>query len=170
MSKTRYSVNNWLLDHASGAIIHHQSGEIRRLGEYQLKLLDCLIDHAGQTLSRNQLTALVWERRVIGDNSLSNAIHALRTALEDDGKQQRVIKTIPKKGYMLDLDYCQLLEAEEAMVSPPVSITVPLPEMKAEETSALAALPLLTRLLRLAALPKVPSVKEGDGVCLPGPC
>lgn len=132
MSKLRYSVNNWLLDFTSGAIVHRQSGEIRRLGEYQLKLLDCLIEHAGQTLSRNELTSLVWERRVIGDNSLSNAIHALRAALEDDGKQQRVIKTIPKKGYLLDPEFCQLIEPEVdiASSSTPVSNTTKLPEAK----------------------------------------
>ncbi|WP_420535626.1 winged helix-turn-helix domain-containing protein [Buttiauxella noackiae] len=125
MSKPRYSVNNWLLDFTSGAIVHRQSGEIRRLGEYQLKLLDCLIEHAGQTLSRNELTGLVWERRVIGDNSLSNAIHALRAALEDDGKQQRVIKTIPKKGYLLDPEFCQLIEPEADIVSSPAPVSNP---------------------------------------------
>lgn len=132
MSKSRYSVNNWLLDHANGAIVHRKSGEIRRLGEYQLKLLDCLIQHAGQTLSRNELTNLVWERRVIGDNSLSNAIHALRAALEDDGKQQRVIKTIPKKGYLLDLEYCQPLEPVDDITPPsaPVLVTTKLPVAK----------------------------------------
>ncbi|RPH29438.1 transcriptional regulator [Buttiauxella warmboldiae] len=119
MSKPLYFVNNWLLDYASGTLVHRHSGEVRRLGEYQLKLLDCLMQHAGQTLSRNELTSLVWERRVIGDNSLSNAIHALRSALEDDGKHQRVIKTIPKKGYLLDLDFCQLLEPESQSASQP---------------------------------------------------
>lgn len=110
MNTLRYSVNNWRLDLPASAIVHHQTGEVRRLGEYQIKLLFCLAQHAGQTLSRNELTALVWERRVIGDNSLSNAIHALRTALEDDGKLQKVIKTIPKRGYLLEAEYCQTVE------------------------------------------------------------
>lgn len=120
MSKAHYSVNNWLLDYTSGTIVHCHSGKIRRLGEYQFKLLDCLIQHAGETLSRNELTALVWERRIIGDNSLSNAIHALRSALEDDGKQQRVIKTVPRKGYMLDMDFCQPIEVA-APLPPPLT-------------------------------------------------
>ncbi|MGL5602359.1 MAG: winged helix-turn-helix domain-containing protein [Silvania sp.] len=110
MNTLRYSVNNWLLDLSAGTIVHLQTGEVKRLGEYQIKLLYCLAQHAGQTLTRNELTALVWERRVIGDNSLSNAIHALRSALEDDGKLQRVIKTIPKRGYLLEAEYCQSVE------------------------------------------------------------
>lgn len=99
-------INHWLLDISSASLIHQQTGEQRRLGEYQLKLLVVLIQHAGQILSREALNQLVWERRVIGNNSLPNAIHALRVALEDDGKQQRIIKTVPKKGYILEAEYC----------------------------------------------------------------
>ena len=102
-------IHHWLIDHESGSLIHQTTGEQRRLGEYQFKLLLVLAEHAGQTLTREELTNLVWERRIIGNNSLPNAIHALRLALEDDGKQQRIIKTIPKKGYILESEFCQFV-------------------------------------------------------------
>lgn len=108
----RYYVNNWFIDLPSGAIIHQTSGEQKRLGEYQLKLLDVLARNAGEVLSREFLTTQVWEKRIIGNNSLPNAVHALRLALEDDGKNQRLIKTIPKKGYLLEKEFC-LIEGEE---------------------------------------------------------
>ncbi|UIA88851.1 transcriptional regulator [Erwinia tracheiphila] len=100
-------INHWLIDIASGSLIHQKTGEQRRLGEYQFKLLLVLVEHAGQILTRGELNTLVWERRVIGNNSLPNAVHALRWALEDDGKQQRIIKTIPKKGYILEAEFCE---------------------------------------------------------------
>jgi DNA-binding winged helix-turn-helix (wHTH) protein len=108
------SINNWLVDSPTGSLIHLLSGEKKRLGEYQIKLLEVLLENAGRIMSREELTALVWERRVIGSNSLPNAIHALRTALEDDGKQQRIIKTLPKKGYILEAEYCTQVERKEA--------------------------------------------------------
>ncbi len=74
---------------------------------------------AGKIFTREELTNLVWERRVIGNNSLPNAIHALRTALEDDGKNQRIIKTIPRKGYLLEAEYCCVVEKDEDEVSDP---------------------------------------------------
>lgn len=117
MNKYYFSVNNWLLDTPSGSILHLTSGERKRLGEYQLKLLEVFIQHAGTILTREELTQLVWERRVIGNNSLPNAIHALRSALEDDGKQQKIIKTIPKKGYLLESEYCCSIIKEENEVS-----------------------------------------------------
>lgn len=119
MNKRYCSVNNWLVDIASGAIIHLTTGERKRLGEYQLKLLDILVQDAGRIFSREELTHLVWERRVIGNNSLPNAIHALRTALEDDGKTQRIIKTIPRKGYLLEAEYCRMVEKDENEISTP---------------------------------------------------
>ncbi|MCE0489858.1 transcriptional regulator [Pantoea sp. Mb-10] len=120
-------INHWLVDRDSASLIHQESGEQRRLGEYQLKLLLVLIDHAGQILSREELNQLVWERRVIGNNSLPNAIHALRAALEDDGKQQRIIKTLPKKGYILDTEFCQFItrHEDEHAAAPPEDISLP---------------------------------------------
>ncbi|AHG19681.1 hypothetical protein Z042_08640 [Chania multitudinisentens RB-25] len=110
----RYSfVNNWLIDIPSGTILHLTTGEHKRLGEYQLKLLDVLAREAGRLITKDELTSLVWEGRIIGNNSLPNAIHALRVALEDDGKQQKIIKTIPKKGYLLEPEYCHYVEKEE---------------------------------------------------------
>ncbi|QKJ85643.1 Transcriptional regulator [Paramixta manurensis] len=106
MDSSEYIINNWLLDIASGSLIHQTTGEQRRLGEYQLRLLTIFIQNAGKILSREELTNLVWERRIIGNNSLPNAVHALRAALEDDGKQQRLIKTIPRKGYILEAEFC----------------------------------------------------------------
>jgi len=117
MNKRYCSVNNWLVDVASGSILHLTTGERKRLGEYQLKLLDILVQDAGKIFTREELTNLVWERRVIGNNSLPNAIHALRTALEDDGKNQRIIKTIPRKGYLLEVEYCCVVEKDEDEVS-----------------------------------------------------
>jgi len=111
-----YIIHHWYIDFASGTLLHQGSGEQRRLGEYQLRLLQVLAEHAGEILSREELNTLVWERRVIGNNSLPNAIHALRVALEDDGKQQRIIKTIPKKGYILEAEFCQRISRE---VEPP---------------------------------------------------
>lgn len=159
MNKSYFSVNNWLVDIPSGSILHLTTGERKRLGEYQLKLLDVFIQNMGTILTREELTNLVWERRVIGNNSLPNAIHALRSALEDDGKQQRIIKTIPKKGYLLEAAYCcsiikeenDVKEANELILpeAGSVSHTVPqtsLVEQAQQEAAPQANSPLMAEL------------------------
>ncbi|SUX87103.1 flagellar transmembrane regulator [Citrobacter koseri] len=122
MNKRYYSVNNWLVDIPSGSILHLTTGERKRLGEYQLKLLETLMQDAGKIFTREELTTLVWERRVIGNNSLPNAIHALRTALEDDGKKQKSSKPSLKKGICLSLIIAALSKKKRARFAIPKKI------------------------------------------------
>ncbi|GKX56255.1 hypothetical protein SOASR030_23670 [Leminorella grimontii] len=127
---THCVINGWLIDSATDSIIHQETKEVKRLGEFQFKLLLILSEHAGAILSKERLNSLVWEKRVIGQNSLPNAIHALRAALEDSGKDQKVIITVPRKGYLLEKAYCVLqtpaeggdkaaAEIETTRVAPP---------------------------------------------------
>lgn len=98
-------VNNWRMDSSLNALIHCETGEIRRLGEYHFILLETLAKNADVVLSRSYLMSAVWKNRIVGGNSLPTAVHALRVAIDDDGKQQEIIKTIPKKGYLFNKNY-----------------------------------------------------------------
>ncbi|WP_313046709.1 winged helix-turn-helix domain-containing protein [Atlantibacter hermannii] len=106
-------VNNWRLDPSQNALVHTETGEVRRLGEYHFALLITFISHANNVLSRQYLMAEVWKNRVVGANSLPTAIHALRVALDDNGKQQEIIKTVPKKGYVFSKDFVTEWKDEE---------------------------------------------------------
>ena len=98
-------VNNWRMDSSLNALIHSETGETRRLGEYHFILLETLAKNADTVLSRSFLMTEVWKNRIVGGNSMPTAIHALRMAIDDDGKQQEIIKTIPKKGYLFNQNY-----------------------------------------------------------------
>lgn len=117
MKNYTYIVNHWSIDMTSGFITHQITQEQKRLGEYQLKLVSALLEHTGEVLSRQQLTQRVWQHRVIGNNSLPNAIHTLRVALGDKNKQQRIIQTIPKMGYRIDPCFCEII-GERTEVKP----------------------------------------------------
>lgn len=147
MDKYNYIVNDWLLDVPSGSVIHTTSGEVKRLGEYQFRLLMVFAENAGVVLSREELTSMVWARRVIGSNSLPNAIHALRLALNDDGKNQRVIKTLPRKGYILTAEYCRKVAQPDPDASPTAA-----PEPEHAPETAISA--------EDDALPAVPDIPE----------
>ncbi|MBJ9329359.1 winged helix-turn-helix domain-containing protein [Citrobacter amalonaticus] len=106
-------VNKWRMDPSQNALIHCETGEIRRLGEYHYLLLETLAKNADTVLSRSYLMTEVWKNRVVGSNSLPTAIHALRVAIDDDGKQQEIIKTIPKKGYLFNNAYLSVIDSAE---------------------------------------------------------
>ncbi|EFA4029476.1 CadC family transcriptional regulator, partial [Escherichia coli] len=126
-------INNWRMDPSLNALIHCETGETRRLGEYHFILLETLAKNADVVLSRSYLCAEVWKNRIVGGNSLPTAIHALRVAIDDDGKQQNIIKTIPKKGYLCNKEYVSLPESSptEALI-----ITNQIQEIVPEEISS----------------------------------
>ena len=62
-------------------------------------LLAYLIQHRERVVSKDDLIATIWRGRRISESALSTCINAARNALDDDGEQQRLIRTFPRKGF-----------------------------------------------------------------------
>lgn len=77
-------------------------------------LLLFLIEQRDRVVSKDDLVARVWENRPISDSALSSRINAVRKALGDDGKAQRLIRTIPRKGFRFVGDCVELPPAMSA--------------------------------------------------------
>lgn len=61
-------------------------------------LLVHLLKHRDHVVSRDDLIELVWGGRIVSDSTLDSRINAARNAIGDNGKEQRLIRTIPRKG------------------------------------------------------------------------
>src|ERR1700688_1978416 len=61
-------------------------------------LLVHLLKHRDQVVSRDDLIALVWGGRIVSDSTLDSRINAARNAVGDNGKEQKLIRTFPRKG------------------------------------------------------------------------
>lgn len=90
-------INNWRMDPSLNALIHCETGETRRLGEYHFILLETLAKNADVVLSRSYLCAEVWKNRIVGGNSLPTAIHALRVAIDMMANNRTLLKPSRKK-------------------------------------------------------------------------
>lgn len=66
-----------------------------------LALLRHLLAHHGRVLSREALMQALWGDVVVTDDSLVQCVKDLRGALAD--RDQRLIKTLPRRGYMFDV-------------------------------------------------------------------
>jgi DNA-binding winged helix-turn-helix (wHTH) protein/tetratricopeptide (TPR) repeat protein len=66
-----------------------------------MDVLVCLAEHAGEVVSRETLNQRVWANLVVTDQAVTNCISELRQLLGDDRATNRVIETIPKRGYRL---------------------------------------------------------------------
>src|SRR5205085_2843214 len=61
-------------------------------------LLVHLIQHRDRVVSKDDLLAAIWHGRIVSESALFNRINAARSAIGDSGDQQRLIKTLPRKG------------------------------------------------------------------------
>jgi DNA-binding winged helix-turn-helix (wHTH) protein/TolB-like protein len=78
-----------------------REGVLVRLQSQPAQVLACLILHAGQAVSREELRRAVWsaETFVDFDRGLNFCIGQVRLALDDDSTTPRYIRTLPKRGY-----------------------------------------------------------------------
>ncbi len=89
-----------------------QSGEVRKAGlrirvqQQPMKLLEILLEHPGEVVSREELRGRVWPSESFGDfdQALNIAIGKLRSALGDSAENPRFIETLPKRGYRFIAD------------------------------------------------------------------
>lgn len=71
-----------------------------RLQQLPLVVLEELLAHPGELVTREQLIARMWPKGVVDfDTGLNTAVRKLRVALEDAGEVPRYIETLPRKGY-----------------------------------------------------------------------
>lgn len=73
-----------------------------------LDVLIYLLIHRNRMVSRQELFDTIWHDKVVSDASLSTYIKKIRQVLGDDGKQQRVIKTIHGRGFQFIADVDEL--------------------------------------------------------------
>jgi DNA-binding winged helix-turn-helix (wHTH) protein len=89
-----------------------QSGEVRKAGlrirvqQQPMKLLEILLEHPGEVVTREELRSRVWPNESFGDfdQALNIVIGKLRSALEDSAENPRFIETLPKRGYRFIAD------------------------------------------------------------------
>jgi TolB-like protein len=62
-------------------------------------LLDYLIRNRDRVVSKDDLVHAIWNGRIVSDAALTTRLNAVRNAIGDSGEEQRLIKTLPRKGF-----------------------------------------------------------------------
>ena len=124
---------------------HELDGELRELicdgvrvplQPQVFDLLLFLVENRERVVSKDDLIGGVWGNRIVSDSALNSRINAVRKAIQDDGKAQRLIRTIPRKGFRFVGDCTELTPAAPAVsVEPPAP-----PAASASDRPAIAVL------------------------------
>jgi DNA-binding winged helix-turn-helix (wHTH) protein/tetratricopeptide (TPR) repeat protein len=63
------------------------------------EVLCCLVERAGELVTKDELLDAVWRNLNVSDSSLTVAMNALRAALHDDRNAPNYIETVTRRGY-----------------------------------------------------------------------
>jgi len=88
-----------------------RNGERVALSDRYLSVLLHLAAHAGAVVAKDDLVAAGWGDTAVGDNSLEQAISALRRALGTNAQGNQYVETVPRQGYRLAAEVVRVLSA-----------------------------------------------------------
>jgi DNA-binding winged helix-turn-helix (wHTH) protein len=77
----------------------HRGSDLVSLAPQVFDLLDYLIRSRDRVVSKDELISAIWGGRIITDAALATRLNAVRVAIGDTGEEQRLIKTLPRKGF-----------------------------------------------------------------------
>jgi TolB-like protein/Tfp pilus assembly protein PilF len=84
-----------------------------------LDLLIYLVENRDRVVTKDDLIASVWEGRIVSDATLTSRIYAARKAVGDTGRDQKLIRTIARKGLRFVGTVRTLPHSLEAAPRPP---------------------------------------------------
>ena len=76
-----------------------RAGQAVRIEPQVFDLLLLLIRNRDRVVSKDELIDAIWQGRAISEAALSTCISAARRAVGDSGESQRLIRTLPKRGF-----------------------------------------------------------------------
>jgi TolB-like protein len=105
-------------------------------------LLVYLIQHRERVVSKDDLLASLWDGRIVSESALSTRINAARSAVGDSGKEQRLIKTLPRKGVRFVGDVREE-QAPNRIDMPMAPAEAPKPLLSLPDGPSIAVLPFI---------------------------
>ena len=161
-------------------------GELRKHGlrlklqDQPLRILTCLVEHAGEVVSREEIQAALWASDIHVDyeNAINSAVRKLRGTLGDTAGNPRFIETLARRVYRF---IAPVSMKQTPAIAPPESPPARTPKAypqpgrlglaAAIALAAAAAVPFLWRPTRVARVlelaPAVPLTSSRGIVCCP---
>jgi TolB-like protein len=133
----RYRFEDYVLDSDRREL--SQGGELIAIAPQVFDLLAYLIGNRERVVSRDDLIASIWHGRSVSESALTTRINAVRSAVNDSGEAQRLIRTLHRKGIrFVGVVSEQPLHPNAAMATDPATQGVAL---SLPEGSSIAVLP-----------------------------
>ena len=77
----------------------HRGADVVSVAPQVFDLLDYLIRNRERVVSKDELINAIWNGRIVSEAALTTRLNVARNAIGDSGEQQRLVKTLPRKGF-----------------------------------------------------------------------
>ncbi len=97
MPALQFAFGNYLLDQDRRELTLH--GQAVAIGPQVFDLLLHLVRNRDRVVGKDDLLAAVWSGRIVSESTITSHINAVRKAIGDTGSEQRLVRTIARKGF-----------------------------------------------------------------------
>jgi TolB-like protein len=118
-----------------------RGAEMIALGPQVFDLLLHLVRSREHVVTKDNLIDVVWSGRIVSESTLTSHINAVRKAIGDTGEDQRLLRTIARKGYRFVGDVREAEVSEKA--APATTAELLAPALSHPDRPSIAVLPFL---------------------------
>ena len=91
-----------------------RGSEVVAIGPQVFDLLVYLVRNRERVVSKDDLLDAVWDGRIVSESTLTSHINAVRKAIGDSGEEQRLIRTVARKGFRFVGDVVEIQSSDDA--------------------------------------------------------
>jgi TolB-like protein len=138
----RYAFEDYVIDSDRRELT--RSAEPIAVGPQVFDLLLHLVRNREHVVSKDELLDAVWAGRIVSESTLTSHINAARKAIGDSGQNQRLLRTIARKGFRFVGDVSEIASRSAAVSTGPDAPAKTIAEAPAlPDRPSIAALPFL---------------------------
>jgi TolB-like protein/DNA-binding winged helix-turn-helix (wHTH) protein/Flp pilus assembly protein TadD len=94
-----FRVGLWLVRPGMNSLVCE--GRACHVTPKSMEVLVCLAKRQGQVVAKDEIFREVWAETFVSDDALTRCIGELRRAFHDDAREPSIIRTVPKRGYLI---------------------------------------------------------------------
>jgi len=120
-------------------------GQAVAVGPQVFDLLLLFVNNPDRVVSKDDLLKAVWNGRIVSESTITSHINAVRKAIGDTGEEQRLVRTVARKGYRF-VGQITVGEADAAQQPerPDIDELTPAPKQAPSSSLALPDKPSIT--------------------------
>src|SRR5262245_16053302 len=132
--------------HFEDCVLDTEKRELRRgadpvsITPQVFDLLEYLIRNRERVVSKDDFIDVIWKGRVVSDAAVATRLNAARTAIGDSGEEQRLIKTLPRKGFRFVGEVWEVPGSSDPSPGAEVSLEPPKPALSLPDKPSIAVL------------------------------